>query len=118
MYPDFRLGLKYILNEDRYLNLSVGNYHQFISTFQDDFNPPILDNWIAADTSVSPGKSIQFVIGYEEYIRNTYKVQIEGYYKDLKNLLTYEETRSTTDAEVSDESLSDILRRLMGMHMD
>ena len=109
LYPDFRLGLKYILNEDRYLNLSVGNYHQFISTFQDDFNPPILDNWIAADTSVSPGKSIQFVIGYEEYIKNTYKVQIEGYYKDLKNLLTYEETRSTTDAEVSDESLSDIL---------
>tara|TARA_A100000164_G_scaffold131365_1_gene116473 strand:- start:236 stop:2581 length:2346 start_codon:yes stop_codon:yes gene_type:complete len=109
LYPDFRLGLKYILSDDRYLNLSVGNYHQFISTFQDDFNPPILDNWIAADTSVSPGKSIQFVIGYEEYFRNTYKVQVEGYYKDLKNLLTYEETRSTTDAEVSDESLADIV---------
>ena len=109
LYPDLRLGFKYILSDDRYLNLSVGNYHQFISTFQDDFNPPILDNWIAADTSVSPGKSIQFVAGYEEYIRNMYKIQIEGYYKDLKNLLTYEETRSTTDAEVSDENLSDIV---------
>ena len=42
--------------------------------------------WIIGllQTLVSPGKSIQFVIGYEEYIRNTYKVQIEGYYKDLK----------------------------------
>ena len=49
------------------------------------------------------------MIGYEEYFRNTYKVQVEGYYKDLKNLLTYEETRSTTDAEVSDESLADIV---------
>ena len=102
--PDLRLGLKYILTEDRYINLSFGNYHQFISTFQDDFNPNILDNWIAADESVEPGKSIQAVIGYEEYINNMYKIQIEAYYKDLKNLLTFEEERSSTDAIVSDEN--------------
>ena len=109
LYPDLRFGMKYLLTDDRYINLSVGNYHQFISTFQDDFNPSILDNWIAVDESVSPGKSAQFVLGYEEYIRNTYKIQIEGYYKDLKNLLTYEETRSSTDAQVSDEKLADIV---------
>ena len=109
MFPDLRLGVKYLLTDDRYINLSVGNYHQFICTFQDDFNPSILDQWIAVDLSVAPGKSTQFVLGYEEYIRNTYKVQIEGYYKDIKNLLTFEEKRSTTDAEVSDEKLSDIL---------
>ena len=109
LYPDLRLGLKYLLTDDRYINFSVGNYHQFISTFQDDFNPAILDNWIAADESVAPGKSVQVVLGYEEYIRNIYKVQVEGYYKDLKNLLTYEEKRSSTDAEVSDENLADIV---------
>jgi len=109
LFPDLRLGLKYLLTDDRYINFSVGNYHQFISTFQDDFNPAILDNWIAADTSVSPGKSIQVVLGYEEYIKNMYKIQVEGYYKDLKNLLTYEEKRSTTDAPVSDESLANIV---------
>ena len=43
LYPDLRFGLKYLLTDDRYINLSVGNYHQFISTFQDDFNPP---SWI------------------------------------------------------------------------
>ena len=109
LYPDLRLGLKYLLTDDRYINFSVGNYHQFISTFQDDFNPAILDNWIAADESVAPGKSVQVVLGYEEYIRNIYKIQVEGYYKDLKNLLTYEEKRSSTDAEVSDENLADIV---------
>ena len=109
LFPDLRLGLKYIITNNRYLNFSVGNYHQFISTFQDDFNPSILDNWIAADTSVSPGKSMQVVLGYEEYIKNMYKIQVEGYYKDLKNLLTYEEKRSTTDAQVSDESLANIV---------
>ena len=109
LFPDLRLGLKYIITDNRYLNFSVGNYHQFISTFQDDFNPSILDNWIAADTSVSPGKSMQVVLGYEEYIKNMYKIQVEGYYKDLKNLLTYEEKRSTSDAPVSDESLANIV---------
>ena len=109
LFPDLRLGLKYIITDNRYLNFSVGNYHQFISTFQDDFNPSILDNWIAADTSVSPGKSMQVVLGYEEYIKNMYKIQVEGYYKDLKNLLTYEEKRSTSDAQVSDESLANIV---------
>ena len=109
LFPDLRLGLKYIITDNRYLNFSVGNYHQFISTFQDDFNPSILDNWIAADTSVSPGKYMQVVLGYEEYIKNMYKIQVEGYYKDLKNLLTYEEKRSTTDAQVSDESLANIV---------
>ena len=109
LYPDLRLGLKYLLTENRYINISMGNYHQFISTFQDDFNPSILDNWIAVDESVAPGKSSQIVLGYEEYFRNTYKLQIEGYYKDLENLLTYEDTRSSTDAEVPDEKLSDIV---------
>ena len=109
LYPDLRLGLKYLLTDDRYINFSVGNYHQFISTFQDDFNPAILDKWIAADESVAPGKSVQVVLGNEEYIRNIYKIQVEGYYKDLKNLLTYEEKRSTTDAEISDESLAEIV---------
>ena len=109
LFPDLRLGMKYLLTEDRYINFSIGNYHQFICTFQDDFNPTILDQWIAVDQSVAPGKSTQFVLGYEEYIRNTYKIQLEGYYKDIKNLLTFEEKRSTTDAPVSDEKLSDIL---------
>ena len=109
LFSDLRLGVKYLLTDDRYINMSMGNYHQFICTFQDDYNPTILDQWIAVDPSVAPGKSTQFVLGYEEYIRNTYKVQIEGYYKDIKNLLTFEEKRSTTDAEISDEKLSDIL---------
>ena len=109
LFPDLRLGVKYLLTDDRYINMSMGNYHQFICTFQDDYYPTILDQWIAVDPSVAPGKSTQFVLGYEEYIRNTYKVQIEGYYKDIKNLLTFEEKRSTTDAEISDEKLSDIL---------
>ena len=109
IFPDLRFGMKYLLNDNRYLNISVGNYHQFIATFQDDYNPNILDQWIAVDNSVSPAKSSQIVLGYEEYIKDLYKIQVEGYYKDIKNLFTFEESRATTDEAISDSVLSDIV---------
>ena len=109
IFPDLRFGMKYLLNDNRYLNFSVGNYHQFIATFQDDYNPNILDQWIAVDNSVSPAKSSQVVLGYEEYIKDLYKIQVEGYYKDIKNLFTFEESRATTDEAISDSVLSDIV---------
>ena len=106
-YIDLRLRMKYLLTDDRYINFAVGNYHQFIETIQDDFNPPILDNWLAVDESVEPASAVQIVFGYEEYFRDVYRVQIETYYKDIKNMLTYEELRSTTDAEVFSENVRD-----------
>jgi len=109
IFPDLRFGMKYLLSDNRYLNFSVGNYHQFIATFQDDYNPNILDQWIAVDNSVSPAKSSQIVLGYEEYIKDLYKIQVEGYYKDIKNLFTFEESRATTDEAISDSVLSDIV---------
>ena len=109
IFPDLRFGMKYLLNDNRYLNFSVGNYHQFIATFQDDYNPNILDQWIAVDNSVSPAKSSQIVLGYEEYIKDLYKIQVEGYYKDIRNLFTFEESRATTDEAISDSVLSDIV---------
>ena len=109
IFPDLRLSMKYILTDDRYINFSLGNYHQFIATFQDDYNPTILDQWIAVDNSVAPAKSSQIVLGYEEYINDLYKLQVEGYYKDIKNLFTFEESRATTDEAVSDSALSDIV---------
>ena len=107
-FPDFRLGLKYLLTEDRYINFAVGNYHQFIMTIQDDYNPVLLDFWMAIDESVEPGKSKQVVLGYEEYFGEIYKLQVETYYKDLKNMLTFVETRASTDEVMSDEKLTDM----------
>ncbi len=106
-FIDLRLGTKYLLTDDRYINFAFGNYHQFIETIQDDFNPPLLDNWLAVDESVDPASAQQYILGYEEYFQDTYKLQIEGYYKDIQNMLTYEEFRSSTDADVSDENVRD-----------
>jgi len=108
LYPNLRFGLKYIIQPDEFINFSIGNYDQFMFTFQDDFNPPLLDAWIAIDESVNAGKAEHLVLGYEKYIAD-YKFQVEGYYKNIYNMLTFEDQRASTDGEVSSEQLSDIL---------
>ena len=108
-YPNYRLGLKYLFNLDNFITFSSGNYNQYILTFQDDFNPPLLDSWVSIDTSVKAGGSNHFNLGYEHNNSNGFKFQAELYYKTIDNLLTYEEKRATTDEEISDESLIDIL---------
>ena len=34
-FIDIRMGMKFLLTDDRYINLAFGNYHQFIQTVQD-----------------------------------------------------------------------------------
>jgi hypothetical protein len=109
VYPDFRLSSKYIIDESRFINFAVGNYHQFISTFQDDFSAQILDSWFAVDENGEPSRATQAVLGYEHFFGRGLKIQIEGYYKYITDMLTYEESRATTDGNVNSESLLDLL---------
>jgi len=108
-YVEPRMGLKYLFTENRYLNLSVGIYNQFMETIQDDFNPNILDAWFAVDPSVDPASAVQYTIGLEEYFGTQYKVQIEAYYKTMENMLTFIDNRASVDEMVSDESLADLV---------
>ncbi len=108
-YFDPRLGIKYLLTEDRYLNFSLGIYHQFMETIQDDFYPKIMDAWFAVDYSVTPASAVQVTAGYEEYFGAVWRVQVEAYYKTMNNMLTFVESRSTVDEMVSDESLADLV---------
>ena len=108
-YPNPRLGVKWILNEDQFLNFSLGKYYQFIETFQDDYNPPVLDSWFAVDKTVKPASSNHYIAGYERYFSGSYRFQLDGYYKNIYNMLTFEETRASTDGKVADSSIVQLL---------
>ena len=109
IYPDLRLSSKFIIDESRFINIAIGNYHQFISTFQDDFTQQILDSWFAVDDTGEPSRATQAVLGYEQFIGRGLKFQIEGYYKKITDMLTYEESRATSDGSVENKSLLDLL---------
>lgn len=106
-YLEPRLGVKYLLTSDRYVNIAMGLYHQFMETVQDDFNPTVLDQWFAVDASVKPASALQYVLGYEEYFGGVHRFQAEIYYKRVANMLTFVEQRSAADEEISDEFLDD-----------
>ena len=55
--------MKYIIQTDEFINFAIGNYDQFLFTFQDDFNPPLLDAWVAIDNSVNAVKAEHLVLG-------------------------------------------------------
>ena len=80
----------------------MGQYHQFISTLQDDFNPSFIDAWFATDNSVEPGSSQQITVGIEEYRQNDIYIQYEAYYKKLTKI-THD---IALESEVSQYSLN------------
>lgn len=108
-YTDPRLNLKYLITSDRHINASVGLYHQFMETIQDDYYPKVLDAWFAVDHSVDPASAIQYVLGIEEYLGDMYRFQAEVYYKDMYNMLTFVDTRAAVDEIVSDENLDSLV---------
>ncbi len=97
-FLDPRLQLKYFIDEDRYINFSIGQYHQFIATAQDDYNPSVIDAWLAADESIDPGSSQQLTLGFEQYFDNDIFFQVESYYKKLNNMITFVQKGATVNA--------------------
>ena len=113
-YADPRFQMKLLLAQHRFINAAVGLYHQYVETIQDDFNPTLLDQWFAIDASLDPASSIQYILGYEEYFGGKYRIQIEGYYKTLENMLTFVEQRVSSDEAMSSERLADLVEITSG----
>jgi len=107
-FADPRLQVKLLLTTDRYLNTAVGVYHQFLETAQDDFNPSLLSQWFAVDSTINPASAVHYIIGYEEYLGGRYRIQVEGYYKQLRNMLTFVEQRITAEGAQPSQRMADI----------
>ncbi len=96
-YFDPRMQIKFFIDDSRFFNLSFGQYHQFMATLQDDFNPQVINAWFATDNSVKPGSSKQLTVGYEQYLDNDIYIQCDAYYKKIDNMLTYVDKNSTVN---------------------
>lgn len=107
-YYDPRFRAKFLITDDQYINAAVGIYHQFMETAQDDYNPSILDQWFAVDSTLKPAVALQLVLGYEAYFKDSYRFQVETYYKRLENLLTFVQQGSTSDEGIRSSDLIDL----------
>ena len=89
-----RLGMRYLLNNDISLKASFSTMTQFINLLANESFSLPTDLWVPSTERIKPQQSWQTAIGVAKTFADQYEVSIEGYYKQMKNVLSYKEGAS------------------------
>ena len=89
LYFEPRFSAIYSLTNQLKLKSAWGHYYQFINHItNEDVLEGTRDFWMVADDYIKPGFATHYILGIE-YQTNDYLFAIEGYYKDLENLVEF-----------------------------
>jgi hypothetical protein len=86
---DPRFTVKYRLSEQSNLKFSTGIFHQYANRIPRLF---FISIWTTADKYVSGSTSKHVILGYERAIGDKFQLEVEGYFKDYKDLYTYNQS--------------------------
>lgn len=86
---DPRLTVKYRLSEQSNLKFSTGIFHQYANRIPRLF---FISIWTTADQYVSGSSSRHVILGYERALGDRIQLEIETYFKDYKDIYTYNQT--------------------------
>lgn len=89
-----RLGMLYRLPNDYSLKASFATMTQFIHLLTNEGLGLPTDLWVPTTKKIVPEQSWQTGIGIAKTFRDVFEVSIEGYYKEMKNLVSYVEGAS------------------------
>jgi hypothetical protein len=90
---DPRFSVKYRLTEDSNLKFSTGIVHQYVNRVPRLFFVSI---WTCADEYTKGSSSDHFVFSYQRALANNLEIEVEAYYKDYKNIYSYNPNFFTT----------------------
>lgn len=89
-----RLGMRYFLPGDIALKGSFASMRQYVQLLTNEGIGLPTDLWLPTTASVKPQDSWQVGLGLAKTFNKEYEISIEGYYKEMKNLLAYKEGSS------------------------
>ncbi|MCF8244631.1 MAG: TonB-dependent receptor [Saprospiraceae bacterium] len=89
-----RIGLRYLLSNDVALKTSFATMTQYINLLTSEALSLPTDLWVPSTEVVKPQQSWQLAVGAAKTLWDEYEFSIEGYYKDLKNVLSFKEGAS------------------------
>lgn len=89
-----RLGLRYLLPKDVALKASFATMTQFINLLTSEALSLPTDLWVPSTAIVKPQQSWQVAAGAAKTLWDEYEFSIEGYYKSLKNVISFKEGAS------------------------
>ena len=90
-----RLSLRWLLRDDMALKLSYAHMAQGIHLLSSTNLVMPSDIWISIDKDIPVTKSNQWAVGYNYEIEKGFNLSLEGFYKQMNNLLEYREGYST-----------------------
>jgi hypothetical protein len=85
-----RFGLAYALNNETSIKLSYNRMSQYLHLISNTQSPTPLDVWAPSDDFLKPQILDQYAVGYFKNFKNgLYTLEVESFYKDIKNRLDY-----------------------------
>jgi hypothetical protein len=91
-FPEPRLSARYDLGRDRALKLSYSRMVQYLHRISNSAVSTPIDVWFPVTDSIRPQTAHQLALGWQRFVpfRKVF-FSLEGYYKRMEDLVTYEE---------------------------
>jgi CarboxypepD_reg-like domain/TonB-dependent Receptor Plug Domain len=88
--PEFRIGLRYALNNNTSIKISFNSTQQYIHMLSNTVSISPTDIWKLSDANIKPQRGMQLSAGiYKNFKSNAIETSLEFYYKKIKNFLDY-----------------------------
>ncbi|HIP33074.1 MAG TPA: TonB-dependent receptor [Crocinitomicaceae bacterium] len=85
-----RLSASYILSEKNSVKVSYNRNFQYLHQLSNSTSSSPTDNWVPSSSNVKPQIGDQVALGYyQNFVKNTYRISGEIYYKSLANQIDY-----------------------------
>jgi hypothetical protein len=108
-----RASAKYFLREDLAVTAGLGRYYQYLSIPfpRDEMTAKLpasfFQQWIPASEDYPPVSATHYTLGIEKWLSDEAQLSLEGYYKNMANLL---ETNSELPGIFGGDSASDMVK--------
>ena len=89
-----RISARYLLNEKSSIKASYANMVQYLHLLSNTSIGLPTDLWVPVTKKIKPQISNQIALGYAMTPVKGYQVSVEGYYKDMQNLIEYKDGAS------------------------
>jgi len=102
--PEPRVSLRYSINSDLAFKTSYSYMNQYLHMLSNSGLGLPIDLWFPATDKIGPQSAHQVTAALVRTIKDNWEISVEGYYKQLKNVIDYSEGRDFLDVQGSWES--------------
>ncbi len=89
-----RVGLRYLLDNDLAIKAGFSTMTQYINLLTSEALSLPSDLWVPSTAKIKPQQSWQVALGVAKTINEDYELSVEGYYKEMQNVISFKEGAS------------------------